>query len=447
MYNRKFLPIIFMLILTSCQAKNSSAIPEPIPSETRAVDISVTPNQLNTPSPMAVPVRMETPVPFELTEPAHWPSPQLTLTPTNASLVSPPLQMQQKCVNLYSTRPDSGTASGVVLNLPNGLSKDQVEILANNNLDPAYLFKDYGLPDGISSDGKLFTFLALPLRENRLSFTVINPVTSEIYRKDFTNIKSSKYSDLYWANSDDLVIPLANQDETFKWLIWSPKTDTEQTISAELTGIGQSADMLHIPPQLDPIFKYVFYRCGDCAGITYIAKSLTSDEKTWKVELEGYRDTYRPLTISPRWSPNGQFVAFVEQDSSFFPSNLWIFDNTGKLVLYHSLGETASMVALTWSPNSAYLALIGNRGRTPTDKTILLILDIQDKMILDPCIEINGNFLWSPDSSRLVISNSNQSGTGKDGRTLIIYDINAWTATTISNEQGYILLGWVNFKN
>jgi WD40 repeat protein len=445
MFNRKFLPIIFLFVLTSCQAKSSSAIPEPFPTKNRAAEISATVTQLSMPSLTAAPVKTETPVPLELTEPAHWPSPQPTLTPTNASLVSPPLQMQQKCVDLHPASPDSRTASGVVLNLPIGLSKDQVEILANNNLDPAYTFKDYGIPVGIPMNNALFAFLEEPLPKSKLPYTVINPSTSEVYKKDFRNIKRSKYSSQYWANSEDLVIPLANQGETFEWLIWSPRTNTEQTISADLTGIGQSADLLHIPPQLDPTFKYVFYRCGDCVGITYIAKSLSSDEKTWKVELEGYQQTYRPLTIAPAWSPNGQFIAFVENDSSFFPSNLWIFDRTGKLVLHHSLGETAYMGGLTWSPNSAYLALMGNRGRTPTDKTVILILDIQDKTILDPCIELPGSYyLWSPDSSRLVISN--QTVPGKVGRTLIIYDVNAWQGTTIQDKQGHILLGWVNYE-
>lgn len=445
MYSRKFLPIIFLFVLTSCQAKSSSAIPELFPTENRAAGISATVTQLSMSSPTAGPIRNETPVPFELTGPTHWPSPQPTLTPTNASLVSPPLQTQQKCVDLHPASPDSGMAGGVVLNLPSGLLKDQVEILSKYNFDPAYLFKDYGLPDGISSDGKLFTFLALPLSENRLSFTIINPVTSEIYKKDFKNIKRSKYSSEYWANSEDMVIPLTNQGETFEWLVWSPRNDTEQTISAELTGIGQSADLLHIPPQLDPTFKFVFYRCGDCAGITYVAKSLTSDEITWKVELEGYRDTYRSLTVSPRWSPNGQFVAFVEKDSGFFLNNLWIFDRTGKLVLHHSFDETVLIGGLTWSPDSSYLAMIRNQGKTHTEKSFVIILDLQNKTILDPCIELSGTYyIWSPDSSRLVISN--QTVPGKVGRTLIIYDVNAWQGTTIQDDQGHILLGWVNFE-
>lgn len=446
MYSRKFLPIIFLFILTSCQTESSSAIPGQLPTDYFITKISPTSTLLSTPSPTKAPVRNYTSVPFKLTEPAHWPSTQPSLTPSEASPVSPPLITQKKCVDLHPASPDSGMAYGTVLNLTIGM-KDQLEILSNSGFKPEYIFKDYGLPVGIPINNKLFAFLEEPLSESNLSFMVIDPSTSEIYKKEFKDINRSKYSTIYWVNSEELVIPLANQGETYEWLVWSPKTDTERTISVELTGIGQSTDMLHIPPQLDPTFKFVFYRCGDCAGITYIAKSLTSEERTWKVILDGYRDTYRSLTVSPRWSPNGQYVAFVEKDSGFFLNKLWIFDNMGKLVLHYSLGETASMGGLTWSPNSAYLALMGNRGRTPTEKTSLLILDIQDKTVLDPCIEVNGIYLWSPDSSRLAISNNNQSETGKEGRTLIFYDVNAWQGATISDEQGHALLGWVNFEN
>jgi WD40-like Beta Propeller Repeat len=443
MPGRKYLPLMLILILVACQIRGGSAIPEQLPIKNRATEISVTTTQVSTPSPTIAPERTDTPVPFELTEPAHWPSLQPTLTPTDASLVSPPLQTQQKCINLHPANPDSGMAGGVVLNRPVDL-KSHLEILSNNGLKPVYLFKDYGIPEGNSSDGKLFSFLAEPNTENILSFTVINPSTSKVYKKDFKNIKRSKYSSIYWVNSENLVIPLANQGETFEWLVWSPRTNTDRTLSAELTGIGQSADVLHIPPQLDPTFEFVFYRCGDCEGITYIAKSLSSVEKTWKVQLEGYRDTYRSLTIAPAWSPNGQFIAFVEQDSGFFPSNLWVFDHTGKLVLHHSFEETVLIGGLRWSPDSSYLAMIRNQGKTHTDKSLLLILDIQTNTILDPCIEINGNYVWSPDSSRLVISN--QTEPGKVGRTLIIYDVNAWDGRTVSDEQGHILLGWVNFE-
>lgn len=130
--------------------------------------------------------------------------------------------------------------------------------------------------------------------------------------------------------------------------------------------------------------------------------------------------------LRPTFSPDGQFIAFVSDRSSAFPT-LWLMnaaDGTGRRALATPGLQQEAVDALAWSPDGSQLALTLFVEPGPTQIALLPLLPLlpvgttsrQPGRVLTA---LNGGALdpaWSPDGSWLTFA-------GHDGPAIDIYAI------------------------
>lgn len=272
---------------------------------------------------------------------------------------------------------------------------------------------------------------------------VWNPFTGEEIRQTFEGITPLAYDAvLRWAKDFQLILPLENEDEFFQWLVWSPFTGEQETLSAELSGLGNSMVLFKVPPSLDPLLKLVAYPCEFCGEAEYAIKSIETGETAWFIDL-GPKPSY--AYRSPIfWSPDGELLAIVGGRNSIL-NGLWIFDRQGKLVYEIVLPDIGSILAanyLAWSPNSNYLAF--SRASYNDEGEIISTLayvSLMDGSVTDLCLDLDTAPYWSSDSTKIAFSQQIQSF--EQPRLISIVDIDSGEVVQLYDDKGHNLLGWI----
>lgn len=314
--NPKYLLFMLLLVLglslMSCTAGVAEHVTPPqqptvqptIVTESTA-RLTLTPSTTTKEPTSSIPTRME-PSPSAILQTT------VPVTPTATLSLVPVTTIQERCLmpgpELVS---ETEAASGLILHGTWGEGSGAA-ILGETGLDDPLIF----MPD---QDGQIVwpresldkVWLA-DLNSNRPMQTeeivVWNPFTGEEIRQTFEGITPLAYDAvLRWAKDFQLILPLENGDEFFQWLIWSPFTGEQETLSAELSGLGNNMVLFKVPPSLDPLLKLVAYPCEFCGEAEYAIKSIETGETAWFIDL-GPKPSY--AYRSPVfWSPDGELLA------------------------------------------------------------------------------------------------------------------------------------------
>jgi Tol biopolymer transport system component len=104
----------------------------------------------------------------------------------------------------------------------------------------------------------------------------------------------------------------------------------------------------------------------------------------------------------PSWSPDGRWIAFTRTDPSHEASDLWAEAPDGKGL--HQISRGIDVIGSTWSPDGnsiAYLALLGDAA---DNEYIAVSLANGSYRRRIGTTTADGPLIWSPDSTRLVVS-------------------------------------------
>jgi hypothetical protein len=239
-----------------------------------------------------------------------------------------------------------------------------------------------------------------------------------------------------WADNSHIIVPLQNDGDTFKWLIWSPTTAETSTLAVDLPGTDQAILRTQQYPLPDPSLQLVIYPCLSCGRNQYQVVDTQNSKPVWGVEFGSEDGTW----AQPAWSPDGKHVAVASPFGSA-PAEMWIYNRSGLVMQTLQLAAENPFSAITnlsWSPDGQSMAflLYGNAG---DGRANLGLYSLKDGQFTDLCLRTVAPY-WSPDSSKLV--SSFQVEPGKNARTLTVADLQSGLAYEMPDPSGHIIAGW-----
>ncbi len=370
-------------------------------------------------------------------------------TPTITPSIESVTNIQTQCLEPILVN-ETEVTGGLVLH-GNWEGEKGVAILSKDGLDNPLIFipdtEDQLVWPYESPDKRWLADLNSNKNIQSEQLIVWNPFSSEEIRQIFEGISLLPYDASFrWVNDSQLVLPLKNEAELFQWLVWSPFIGEQETLSAELSGIGNHMEYFNVPPSIDPLLELVAYPCEFCDGAEYAVKNLESDETVWFIDL-GSKPSYA-YRSSVIWSPDGEFVAIVG-GRNLILNGLWIFNRQGELVyeiVLPDIGGTVAASLLVWSPNSEYLAF--SRGSYNNEGEIdstLTYVSLADGSVTDLCLNFETQPHWSPDSTKIAFSQQIQGG--EQPRLISIVDIDSGDVIQLYDANAYNLLGWIALPN
>ncbi|MBK9055766.1 MAG: hypothetical protein IPL78_34160 [Chloroflexi bacterium] len=113
-----------------------------------------------------------------------------------------------------------------------------------------------------SSNQDVFAYYTLERNGDlwSLKITIIDTTLMEpIIQNQFDAVEFSPSSQVHWINEEQLVVALTNYDELYRWLVWYPFEDKQETIAVELEGIGEALEWYHTSVSYDPFLELVIY--------------------------------------------------------------------------------------------------------------------------------------------------------------------------------------------
>jgi hypothetical protein len=445
--------LILLLIACSPDIMEQALETQPVTSPTVGLSETVTSSL----APSSTATQEVTPTANVTPEPSATPPARtLTATPTATLVTHLGTSVKEQCLTSYPIVVDETEATeGLILH---GVWEGEAgaAILGANGLDkPLLIVPD---PEGQiawpyeSPDRKWIAYTEMLFDRNEnawfIEIIVWHPNSGEEIRKPFESIRFLAYdASLRWANDSQLMISLENEEELFHWLVWSPFSGKQETLSVELSGIGNHMEYFQVPPSLDPSLEFVAYSCEFCDDAEYAVKSIETGETAWFIDL-GPEPSYAyrgPIA----WSPDGEFIALAG-GRNFILNGLWVFNRRGELVHEIVLPDIGGIVAatmLTWSPNSEYLAF--SRGSYNDERKIietLAYLSLSDGSVTDLCLDFSTAApIWSPDSKKIAYSR--QIHSGEPPRHISIVDIHSGDIIQLYDANARNLVGWIDLPN
>jgi hypothetical protein len=447
---RKYLLITTILVLNWLLISCSPGIVDQA-SETRvtisatpdAIEIAATPGsimtQAITPTASATPQPSATPVTPTSTEVAATPDINTTIIQQQCAISDPILMDETEVAEGLLLRGTWEGQEGIAVLGKDGLHQPLLFVPDSEG----HLVWPYESPD---KEWIAYTEMLFDKNDNTWFIEIIvwNPNRGEEIRKTFENIRFLAYdATLRWANDSQLIIPLENEEELFRWLVWSPFTDKQEMLSVELPGIGNHMSYFQVPPSLDPRLEFVAYPCEFCDEAEYAVKSKETGETAWLIDL-GPKPSYayRSPVI---WSFDGEFVA-IAGGRNLILNGLWIFNRQGELIHEIVLPDIGGIIAanlLNWSPNGEYLAF--SRGSYNEEKEIvetLTYVSLSDGSVTDLCLDFSAAVpIWSPDSTKIAFSQQIESS--EQTRLISIVDIHSGDVVQLYDAEGHNLVGWI----
>lgn len=288
---------------------------------------------------------------------------------------------------------------------------------------------------GVSPDGQWMSYLDY-LDVNLYDIWIENIKTGEKINKHFDG-RTISWSDIYWANDQQIVIPLRNNGDLFQWIVWDPFENSENRVSAKLTGIDYAIEKIGIFPIYNPNTRTILYACNQCGDNEFQIYDLNVKKITRSIDFG--KGPFADIKWAPYYSPNMKFTAF-----HFGGNKIWIFDQNYDSVLKITLPfvEYLSWTGgkFRWSNDGKYLAMFRENPGTP--QYYLSILDVEHETMENICAQIPPSTLqWSHDN-RYIIAMRDRSVDDTEG-TLSIIDVNTGEGETMTIKDDGYLVGWL----
>lgn len=151
-------------------------------------------------------------------------------------------------------------------------------------------------------------------------------------------------------------------------------------------------------------------------------------------------------SVPPQWSSDYMyFVVIVAMDPVQDNSEIFVFDNLGRLISYTDFGAKYSSVFISkyisWSPDGHYLAswlYLGNDNIQPK-RPSLVVIDFVEGKATDYCLlsfGIGSDIIWSKDGKWLIARSD-------DVRSNVLVDVTENKAYRISIPVDGIISGWM----
>jgi hypothetical protein len=147
-----------------------------------------------------------------------------------------------------------------------------------------------------------------------------------------------------------------------------------------------------------------------------------ADSSGFAAELRDKQDRENPQTSVAILDTSGE----VEQTIFLLPNNAHL-RNSFDLRVHN----------IRWSPNGRYLAFITTTLNYPTVIS-LYIADMQERRVLNTCIETSDGLAWSPDGTKLAMMDFYDF---KRHRPVMVLDLESWALYTVAYHDGSII-GW-----
>lgn len=330
-----------------------------------------------------------------------------------------------------------------------------IAVLGNESLYNPIWFQPY--PDSdtssiISPNGSWIAFMTYNAVDREkdiysMAMRVTNWNGDQEFRDLLENLTLSRFAYNKWINDSQIIFPLAHEDKLFRWLVWSPFSGTEGTLSVELPDVSQRQRLLdYAYPTPDPLLELVIYPCEACNDVEYIVKYLQTGETAWVIDLDpSLPYDYRSYAY---WSPDGEFVTVIGGE---FLNQLLFFNREGEKqyeITLPLLDEPGGIMVpnRAWSPDSKYLAFLYVTGSAGQYEDTLAYVDMQNGQVIDLCINARtGTPIWSPDSSKIAFSQQIQSL--EDPRLISIVDIASGDVTQLYDGDGNSLVDWITIPD
>jgi hypothetical protein len=383
------------------------------------------------------------------------PSPTATATelPTNTAIPDTPATtiVEQRCSSSEPIQAEqTDLAQGLVF-VERGQMDRAITVLGSASLrDPvwSYQYPDTSTFSTISPNGNWVAFMTYDAVDRdreiySMAMRVTNWNEDQEFRAQFQNLTLSRFTNIRWINDSQIVFPLANEGELFRWLVWSPFSGEEEMLSVELPDITERQRFLEYAyPGPDPLLELVVYPCEECGEAEYAVKHLQTGETAWLIDL-GPNPAYVYRSYA-YWSPDGQFVTVIGGE---FLNQLLFFNREGDKfheVTLPLLDDPGGMMIFnwSWSPNSNYLAFLRVTGTEGNYEDTLTYIDVQSGQMVDLCVNVRTGFpIWSPDSTKIAFSRQIESG--EQPRLISIVDIHTGDVVQLYDENAHNIVGWI----
>ena len=230
---------------------------------------------------------------------------------------------------------------------------------------------------------------------------------------------------MYWLDDSRLIYNYYKRGEPHKILVINPFDGTTN----EWQGV-MGADALYVRaiypwesptqyPAPDFTLSLVDWLWDQPKGLYEIASYVLISEMNF--------------TIGPfiKWMPDSShFVATVTNSSQYESPQLALFDRNGSVVdVVLALSENQSIDRITsaWSYNGRFLAfkIVNDWDHTAAR---LYIADLQERQIINTCLQIGEGTAFSPDNTQLAILEP-----GKGTKYVMVLDLESWGLYPVAN--------------
>jgi len=271
--------------------------------------------------------------------------------------------------------------------------------------------------------------------------------------------KEKEWDRFEWLSEGELLVNVPNGNNPL--IALSPFTGEEKSIEPFFTNAQRPSDQELIYAWGFFSYHKIVYNRDLTRAVYAVLEAgeprIAIRDTTSSKDLASY-PSYEAWGVSPKWSPNGEYLAIaLNTNSSFRTDNirqyeLFIIDHNGNKIYSTSLFNSMKSLyisSLSWSPDNNYVAFWYTTENDIHQSLELAVLDVKTKAITNYCISKNEEThswkrndispIWSPDSTALLVEIPD---TNDQTPNSIIVNISQEKAIRV--EPGMIPVGWMS---